>query len=43
MVNKINNNNSTADKSISLIHKYINKDDPHLLSMEVKLKKQYKQ
>ena len=38
MVNKINNNNSTADKSISLIHKYINNDDPHLLSMEAKLK-----
>ncbi len=38
MVNKINNNNSAADKSISLIHKYISNDDPHLLSMEAKLK-----
>jgi len=38
MVNKINKHNSTADKSISLIHKYLNNEDPHLLSMEAKLK-----
>ena len=38
MVNKINKHNSTADKSISLIHKYLSNDDPHLLSMEAKLK-----
>ncbi len=36
-VNKLNPNNTAADKSISLIHKYESKDDKHLLSMEAKL------
>ena len=37
VINKINKNNTAADKSISLIHKYLKKDDPHLLAMEAKL------
>ena len=37
LVNKLNKNNTSADKSISLIHKYLDKDDPHLSSMENKL------
>ena len=36
--NKINKTNTMADKSISLMHKYSKKDDPHLKSMEEKLK-----
>jgi len=38
VVNKLNPNNTGADKSISLIHKYDNDNDPHLKSMEKKLK-----
>ena len=34
IVNKINPLNTLADKSISTMHKYTNKDDPHLLSMK---------
>ena len=37
IVNKLNPDNTAADKSISLIHKYVEQDDPHLLSMEAKL------
>ena len=37
IVNKINPLNTLADKSISTMHKYTNKDDPHLLSMKKKL------
>ena len=37
IVNKLNPENVVADKSISLIHKYQNKDDPHLKLMEQKL------
>ena len=37
IVNKLNPDNTAADKSISLIHKYVKQDDPHLLSMEAKL------
>ena len=39
IVNKLNPENVVADKSISLIHKYKNKDDPHLKYMEEKIKK----
>ena len=39
IVNKINPLSTTADKSISTIHKYLNKDDPHLVSMLKKLEK----
>ena len=38
IVNKLNPENVVADKSISLIHKYKSKDDPHLKLMEQKLK-----
>ena len=37
IVNKINPLSTAADKSISIIHKYLNKDDPHLVSMLKKL------
>ncbi len=36
-INKINPNNTGADKSISLIHKYENINDEHLKSMQKKL------
>ena len=36
-INKINKNNTIADKSISLMHKYKNENDPHLKMMESKL------
>ena len=36
-INKINKNNTIADKSISLMHKYKNENDPHLKLMEDKL------
>ena len=36
-VNKINKNNMIADKSISLMHKYEDENDPHLKFMESKL------
>ena len=36
-INKINKNNTIADKSISLMHKYKNENDPHLKLMENKL------
>ena len=36
-VNKLNPNNTSADKSISLIHKYNNGNDEHLKQMEKKL------
>ena len=38
-VNKLSPDNVIADKGISLIHKYKNKDDPHLKLMEQKLNK----
>jgi tetratricopeptide (TPR) repeat protein len=37
IINKLNPNNTSADKSISLIHKYQSIDDPHLKLMEKKL------
>ena len=37
IVNKINPLSTAADKSISTIHKYLHKDDPHLVSMLKKL------
>ena len=37
LINKINPNNTGADKSISLIHKYKNNEDIHLKQMETKL------
>ncbi len=39
IITKINPLNTNADKSISTIHKYLNKDDPHLVSMKEKLNK----
>ena len=36
IINKINPNNTAADKAISTIHKYKNSDDPHFLSMKNK-------
>ena len=36
-INKINKNNTIADKSISLMHKYKDENDPHLKIMENKL------
>ena len=39
IVNKLNPENVIADKGISLIHKYKNKDDEHLKLMEGKLNK----
>ena len=36
-INKINKNNTIADKSISLMHKYEDENDPHLKMMENKL------
>ena len=39
IVNKINPLNVAADKSISTMHKYISKDDQHLLSMIDKINK----
>ena len=37
IVNKINPQNTSADKAISTIHKYISPDDPHLMSMKKKI------
>ena len=37
IVNKINPLNAAADKSISIMHKYLSQDDPHLLSMTEKI------
>ena len=39
IVNKINPMNTAVDKSISSTHKYIDKNDEHLLSMRTKLAK----
>lgn len=36
-INKINKNNTMADKSISLMHKYKDENDPHLKMMKSKL------
>ena len=36
-INKINKNNTMADKSISLMHKYKDENDPHLKMMKCKL------
>ena len=38
IVNKINPHNTNADKSISTMHKYQNKNDPHFVKMNAKLK-----
>ena len=37
IVNKINPLNAAADKSISIMHRYLNQNDPHLLSMTEKI------
>ena len=37
IVNKINPLNAAADKSISIMHKYLSQNDPHLLSMTEKI------
>ena len=39
IVNKINPLNAAADKSISIMHRYLNQNDPHLLSMTEKINK----
>ena len=39
IVSKIDQSNTAVDKSISTMHKYLNKDDPHLILMIKKLKK----
>ena len=39
IVSKIDQSNTAADKSISTMHKYLDKDDPHLILMIKKLKK----
>ena len=39
IVNKLNPQNTSADKAISTIHKYENANDPHFLSMKNKIDK----